>query len=313
MALDIVVDIDTVAAALAGQAVDLIAAELEPAQHLVAARLDTGQDFDPTTGTVIVLEMCLPVGQLKVIVSSTLNNPFSCRASFGNMLERFSRIVSAFCINFPNSASNPRVRHIKLSNGYFRSSVNGLEGIKTFTKLSHFAFISLLNHLWWNTETHRATHTPDFRWFETLKTFPSPFAEGFSHFPRRSEKFVCREKQRTKRSGFLLSREQSIAIYFCCHSHFIPKPHRPLHQALGRLPLDANNHHRSSAFRFFPRYTLYNSTTPTHHATHFYNFPLSRWCWLSALSVAFLSSASHISPDKRKKQAARNVMMCTFN
>lgn len=32
---------------------------------------------------------------------------------------------------------------------------------------------------------------------------------------------MCRAKN-NERSGFLFSREQSIAIYFCCHSHFIP-------------------------------------------------------------------------------------------
>lgn len=57
MALDIAVDIDTVAAASGDLEVDLIAVVLEPAQHLAVVHLDTGLDFDLTTGTVIVLEM----------------------------------------------------------------------------------------------------------------------------------------------------------------------------------------------------------------------------------------------------------------
>lgn len=56
--MDIVAGIDTVVAAWADLEVDSIAAEPELGLHLVADQPDTAQDFDPTTDTVIVLEMC---------------------------------------------------------------------------------------------------------------------------------------------------------------------------------------------------------------------------------------------------------------
>lgn len=75
VALDISVDIDTVVAALEDQALDLTAVVLE--QRLVVGQMDKVRDFDPMTGTAIVLEMYLPASQIKFVVSKMLNNLFS--------------------------------------------------------------------------------------------------------------------------------------------------------------------------------------------------------------------------------------------
>lgn len=70
MALDTFEDTDTVAVVLGrvGPKVGLLA-ESALAQRLAAAALsDRGQDFDPTTGMVIVLSMCLPGDTIKMIL-----------------------------------------------------------------------------------------------------------------------------------------------------------------------------------------------------------------------------------------------------
>lgn len=69
MALDTFEDTDTVAVVVGrvGPKVGLIAESVLD-QHLAAvAQSDTDQDFDPTTGMVIVLSMCSP-GDKKIIL-----------------------------------------------------------------------------------------------------------------------------------------------------------------------------------------------------------------------------------------------------
>lgn len=100
--LDIFEDIDTVAVALEGREVDSIAVAMVPAQRLEAAHPCTVRDFDPKD-RVIVLEMCLPAGRIKIKTDCQFDVQqfiFVLVTSFQNMLERFSQIVFAFRINF---------------------------------------------------------------------------------------------------------------------------------------------------------------------------------------------------------------------
>lgn len=75
MALDTFEDTDTAAVVLGrvGLKVDLIAESVLDQHLAAAAQSDRDQDFDPTTGMVIVLSMCSPVDIIKNNFNSMLN------------------------------------------------------------------------------------------------------------------------------------------------------------------------------------------------------------------------------------------------
>lgn len=118
MELDIFADTDTVVAAWVALVAGSIAAEQELDQYLAAAGRDMGQDFVPTSGMVIDLETYLPAECEKGTFS--LTHYFIHANTIQEILSPSTHILS-------NIPLNPRCRHIKLSNGYFRSSLYELE------------------------------------------------------------------------------------------------------------------------------------------------------------------------------------------
>lgn len=106
-----------------------IAAEQELDQYLAAAGRDMGQDFVPTSGMVIDLETYSPAECVKGTFSLTVNN------SLFHSCKHHSRNLSSSTYILSNIPLNPRCRHIKLSNGYFRSSLYELETVSSALNL----------------------------------------------------------------------------------------------------------------------------------------------------------------------------------
>lgn len=174
---------------------------------------------------------------------------------------------------------------------------------------------------------------------ETLKLLLLHDDEGFSIFiplGKKVGKFGVQGKTTNGAFWFQFAREQSIAIYNCCHSHFIPHSYDGKHTHLiphfRLLPsLDANNHllsPRTLLKHFdFPHShaLLYNDphliTPPTHIIFPRFGcvsfggifFPLS----FGSLSLVHLclkyTHKIHLDPTSENSKQLRSVMMCTFN
>lgn len=187
-------------------------------------------------------------------------------------------------------------------------------------KLSHFAFVSLLNHLWWNTKSHSR-----FLWVKTLKTFP--FSSAFAIFLTPWKKKLCAVKNNGKAFWFSVFQRTIYRNLF-----LLPFTFHPLtlcfllqKQASTKPKLSTRS---TPPWRKQPPLLFY---VKTFHFSPLYIIQLPhlimpptllfRLCWFLSLSLtqSFLSllrfsfeKHSHPSHPDRRRQLC-SVMMCTFN